>query len=559
MGDAFAPRVAAIGLDSGDWQFIKSMLAEGLLPNFARIRERSAECDIVSKDLHRTNLIWEAFLSGKYDPNDPRSSGVGFDPSNYRAYKIGAGTAPPFYGKFSDIEAIAFDVPHLSLSGASRDVRICTWGTHSRSHPRASNVPGLLDEIERRFGPHPAFGREHLYAWHRPDFADSLVRSLKIGSERRIAVACWLQQRFPNWRFFLTVMSESHSAGETFGEVLDGNHILSELEISKLHWERLRDVYSVLDAAVGRFADSLPPETVLVVFSLDGTEATGGELASSVILPELLYRLAFGRPLLKDPEQEAWRREPHALAPALSESWEEYMRARFGESCASRLRRRFDDGREALRERLAGLRVRFASTKSSQPVHSPLGWQVVSWYRLHWPRMRVFALPTFVDGRLRINLRGRERQGMVDPGDYERVCDEIEAWLRSCRDPRTNKGVVADVVRPRARDPLAADGPDADLVVRWSHAIDALEHPTAGLVGPFPFRRTGAHNERGFALFSGPGISRAELGQYQCLDLPATILALLGHEPAGALEGKAILRLAETAKQAKNVKGHPEA
>ena len=45
MRDALAPRVAAIGLDSGDWQFIKSMLAEGLLPNFARIRERSAECD----------------------------------------------------------------------------------------------------------------------------------------------------------------------------------------------------------------------------------------------------------------------------------------------------------------------------------------------------------------------------------------------------------------------------------------------------------------------------------------------------------------------------------
>src|SRR5262249_34263050 len=214
------------------------------------------------------------------------------------------------------------------------------------------------------------------------------------------------------------------------------NHILSELEISKLHRERLRDVYSALDAAVGRFADSLPPETVLVVFSLDGTEATGGELASMVILPELLYRLAFARPLLKDPDQEAWQREPHALAPAPSESWEEYMRARFGESRVSRLRRRFDDGREALRERLAGLRVRFASTKSSEPVHSPLGWQVVSWYRLHWPRMRVFSLPTFVDGRLRFNLPGRERQGMVVPGAYDRGCDEIEAWLRSCAVPR---------------------------------------------------------------------------------------------------------------------------
>jgi predicted AlkP superfamily phosphohydrolase/phosphomutase len=401
----------------------------------------------------------------------------------------------------------------------------------------------LQREIERTFGPHPAFGREHLYAWHRPDFADSLTRSLKVGSERRIDVACWLQQRFPNWRFFVTVMSESHSAGENFGEVLDETHILSQVEISELHRQRLRDVYTALDAAVGRFADNLPPDTILVVFSLDGSEATGGELASMVLLPELQYRLAFGRPLLKDPDQEAWRREPHALTPDQSESWEEYMRVRFGESRASRLRRRLDDGYETLRAGFAGLRFRFAPAKGSEPVHSALGWQVVSWYRLHWPRMRVFALPTFVDGRLRINLRGRERHGIVDPADYEQVCDEIEASLRSCRDPRSNQCAVAEVIRPRARDPMAADGPDADLIVRWSHAIDALDHPVAGMIGPFPFRRAGAHSQRGFALFSGPGISPAKLGLFSFHDLPATILALLGHEPTADMEGTPILRL----------------
>jgi len=543
MGDPSRPRVAAIGLDSGDWRFIKNMLAEGRLPNFARIRERSAECELVSTGAYRTTLIWEAFLTGKFDPDDPRGSGVGFDPSRYRPYKIAAGNAAPFYSRFSDIDAIAFDVPHLSLGVAGQDVRICTWGTHSLSHPRASNVPGLLKEIERAFGPHPAFGHEHLYAWHRPDFADSLVSRLKTGSERRVAVAGWLQQRFPDWRLFLTVMSESHSAGESFGEVLGTDHPLSDLPIAALHRERLRDVYAMLDTAVGRFADGLPPGTILVVFALDGTEPTGGELASTVLLPELLHRLTFGQPLLRDPDQAAWRRAPRALVPALSESWEEYMRSRFGEGGARRLWRHLMDDRDAIEERLAAWHARFAPGRWSKPIHSPIGWQVASWYRLNWPRMRMFALPTFVDGCLRINLRGRERHGRVEPADYDRVCDEIEAMLRACRDPRTDGGVVAEFNRPRARHPLAADGPDADLVVQWSHAVDALQHPTAGLIGPFPFRRAGAHSERGFALFSGPGITRAALGERHFLDLPATILRLLGHEAAD-LGGRPVLEFA---------------
>jgi hypothetical protein len=234
------------------------------------------------------------------------------------------------------------------------------------------------------------------------------------------------------------------------------------------------------------------------------------------------------------------------MVPAPSESWEDYMRGRFGDGVVSRLRRSVLDAGDALRERLAVELRRFSSRPASEPVPSPLGWQVVSWYRLHWPHMRMFALPSFVDGRVRINVRGRERHGVVDPDDYERVCAEVEACLGACRDPRTGRGVVAEITRPRAHDPLAPGGPDADLVVQWSHCIDALEHPTVGLVGPFPCRRTGAHSGRGFALFSGPGISRADLGQHRVVDLPATILALLGREPPDDLNGHPMLGLAAT-------------
>ena len=35
-------------------------------------------------------------------------------------------------------------------------------------------------------------------------------------------------------------------------------------------------------------------------------------------------------------------------------------------------------------------------------------WVPASRYRSHWATMRAFALPSMYDGRIRLNLRGRE-------------------------------------------------------------------------------------------------------------------------------------------------------
>ena len=100
----------------------------------------------------------------------------------------------------------------------------------------------------------------------------------------------------------------------------------------------------------------------------------------------------------------------------------------------------------------------------------------------------------------------------------------------ACRDPRTGEPVVADVLRLRAEDPMDPEGPDADLQFIWSHATDSWDHPKAGLIGPFPYRRTGGHSRKGFAVFAGPGIEPGDLGERNALDLTPTLLDLLGRD-----------------------------
>ena len=542
-------RVVAIGLDAGEWQLIEPMLAGGELPNLARIRRRSAECRL-RNPLYRGTLVWEAFLTGRQDEDDVRSGGVAFDPATYRVAKIAAGSAPPFYAGLPGVTAIAFDVPHLSMAGAADDVRVCTWGTHSLSHPRASHPPGLLREIDAAFGRHPAFGDEHRYAWHRPEFVDWLVRSLVAGSARRADISAWLMARSPNWQLFLTVMSESHSAGENLGHVLDAGHPMARLPMAARHRAGLHEVYRAMDAAIGRIAEGLPPDAVLVVFSILGTAANDAELSSTALLPELLHRLHWKRPFLRDPDEGARRRDgsPVVLGPA--DSWDDYMRRR-SERPAVGLRQRVrwllpdrlvDAGRAAA-ARLPALPFALSRRFSENGAGSSLDWQLPSWYQSRWPRMKAFALPTFGDARIRLNVRGRERDGVVDLADYHAACQQVEDSIGACRDPRTGRPVVARTWRPRAGAPMEPGGCDADIVLQWSHAFDALEHPEAGLIGPFPFRRTGGHTDRGFAFFSGPSIAPGDLGEWCAIDLPATLVALLGREPPPDLDGRPIAGL----------------
>jgi predicted AlkP superfamily phosphohydrolase/phosphomutase len=139
-----------------------------------------------------------------------------------------------------------------------------------------------------------------------------------------------------------------------------------------------------------------------------------------------------------------------------------------------------------------------------------------------------FVLPTYSDGHIRLNVAGRERDGVIAVDDYDRQCDELESWLRAATDPRSGEPVVDEVLRLRAEAPLAADGPGADLVVTWRAPVDALVHPQTGCIGPFAFPRSGSHTVAGFLIATGGGVPHATLAEHDMLDVPPTLLTLLG-------------------------------
>jgi predicted AlkP superfamily phosphohydrolase/phosphomutase len=154
--------------------------------------------------------------------------------------------------------------------------------------------------------------------------------------------------------------------------------------------------------------------------------------------------------------------------------------------------------------------------------------------------MRAFALPTYSEGLIRINLQGRDASGLVAPHAYHRTCDEICELLGELRDARSGGPMVREIVRTRSGpgddDPSR---PPADLIVLWQEdtPTDVVEGPRTGRIGPLPYFRSGGHSSRGFLAAAGPGIAPgSRLAGSSAQDLTATILHLLG-EPVPAHVG----------------------
>jgi predicted AlkP superfamily phosphohydrolase/phosphomutase len=174
-----------------------------------------------------------------------------------------------------------------------------------------------------------------------------------------------------------------------------------------------------------------------------------------------------------------------------------------------------------------------------------MGWMPVMWFQPLWPQMKAFALPGFADGHIRINLKGRERDGIVTAEEYETVCDEISQILYRLKDARTGKLLVKKVIRSRRsatdNDPRLAD---SDLVVLWNEQItDVVDSPDFGRIGPIPYFRAGSHWERGFLLAKGPGITpSSDLTNAEVVDLPPTILGLMGAPIPAYFDGKPLIK-----------------
>ncbi len=546
-------RVATIGIDSADRALTERLMAEGRLPNLSRLRATSREVPFSNDIYGRPEEAWTSFLYGDAPYQSGYWSNLTFDPTTYRSYRQGTFDGVPFYAG-EGRRSLVFDVPKSTLASGVEGTQVTGWGAHAASFPRASQPTGLIRELDNRYGPHPTWGNDYHSGWYQADFVEDLADSLVKGAAIRADATRWLLERSTDWDLFLTVLSETHSGGHDFWHGIDPNHLLAAAPTAPAAGRHLVKVYQAVDAALGRIIEGLPENTVLVVFSVHGMSANDSDVATELLLPELLHRFNGGRPRLKGPDHQAWREQGYpAVLPDPRRRPLAFARDTLDASLAERLRRKAASGPlldveralRKLRGQPPGHRPSWKSAADVPPETDPadIGPAMLEepatdypnlWYQELWPSMRAFSLPSFGEGRIRINLAGRERDGIVAKEDYARTCQDLEQLLAESINPRTGRSIAAEVVRSRRDSPMDPTAPDADLIITWDTTVDAIAHLTLGTIGPFPMLRMGEHNNDGFAYISGPGIDQARLQKRRTEELPALILSLLqGRVPSG--------------------------
>lgn len=490
-----ARKLTVIGLDAATFDVVDPLVAAGELPNLGRLLENGARGVLRSTVHPLTPLAWTTMLTGV---NAGRHGIWDFSERDETGYRV-----RPINGSYRRAPAV-WD--HLTRAGRTAGIVNVpfTWP--------APAVDGFaiagLDASEREEGmTHPRELVRELQATHGPLVLD---HTFPIGADGRADLA--LARRAVEQKLAIVhELAARHDPDLLLVVFMAADHIQ---HICWPEWEEagaastVAEVYRILDEAVGELLARTPDDRDVVVVSDHGA----GRLDGVVNL-------------------NAWLRAEGYLAYAGGgEHGRRLVRAGF------EWRRKLPPGlRYAVKQRVPRLRDRI--------------YELREYSLVDWRATRAFSYGTF--GNLVVNLRGRESQGIVEPGaEYEQVRDELIERALGLRG-KDGEPIVAAVHR---REDLY-DGPELerlpDLIVEFDRYAylgkGTLTSRAEGLWDEIPVAPgsahgyVGSHRPEGVFVLAGPSAQRTDAVAANAIDLAPTLLYLLGADVPDDLEGRVLL------------------
>src|ERR671918_2338930 len=462
-------RVLLIGWDGADWRILEPMLESGMLPNLRSLIDRGARGVLRSTTPNHSWAAWPSFLTGV----EPSNHGV-YDifekelgvrknlPVTYRSIKektmLADLTAAGCTSVMTNLP-LTFPPPRI-------DGKLVAGGVLPKWRP-FTHPESLAGELEKAGAPFPINGMSWTTYRNRPEPFLEEAREL---TEARTRANLHLLDT-TDWRFAALIYVATDRLQHCLDKYVAPDHPrYAELSKDPLAGN-LRDVYRLLDDALGQLLDRARDDDLVLFVSDHGFQSC----TRALHMDRVLEHLGFLR-------------------------FSQASRAVFGPMQWGRMRAVARKVYDKL-----GLHGRVSLPQS-----------------VNWQKTMAYTSVRSTGEGVSLNLAGREPEGTVDPADYGAVRDKVMDALAGFVDPETGQKPFRRVL-PREevfKGQYAETAPDFLLepapLYSLTHATSVVEDADW---------LSGDHRMEGVIVAAGPSVRRDAFDQSaELVDLAPTIL-----------------------------------
>ncbi|MBA3469589.1 MAG: alkaline phosphatase family protein [Herpetosiphonaceae bacterium] len=513
-------RMVLLGLDSASWNLLDPWINQGLLPNIAALRARSAWGDLESTIHPITASAWVSLLTGK----NPGKHGI-YDftqrrPGTYALAMTNASMihSNTIYDWLSDADkrVISINMPYTFPPKPINGKII--GGLFAPAVGPGLTYPASLWEEVKQVAPRYTIAPD--YSAHVADPLAQYIADMHDSVEQRTHVAEWLIKT-DQWDLFTLIYTECDEIQHAFWHCLPNAHIPAHLKDHPARYGNpIRDLYQHIDACIGRVLGLIDPTIPVWTVSDHG----GHELKYWVNLNRWLTNE--GLLAIRDTSS---KQKP--VIYSLARVYKRYIPTATRRKVSAVLGQRFEKVKAHLQTKL------FSEA-------------------IDWPRTKVYALGSM--GSLYINLRGREPQGIVEQGDeYEALCTQLIEKLEQFVDPATGTQPIARVLRRRDVYHGAMSEHSPDLIIIWQDlsycgrgslgmtTTDVVEPTSSSELSDLPL--TGVHDYNGIFMLQSALIPAGRYGSsVHIQDIAPSLLHTFGLPIPEDIDGEVLYPLTMT-------------
>jgi predicted AlkP superfamily phosphohydrolase/phosphomutase len=504
-------KVIVIGLDGATFDLIGPWASEGKLPAFSQLMSEGVSGELESVPNQRSAAAWTSFMTGK----NPGKHGIyefyEYLPSSYNIRfinsrqrygeslwrilsqfdkKVGVVNVPMTYPaeRVNGFMIAGLDSPSVKSEGFTYPAML-----YDTLHQKVGDYilePGLTGAI--------VAGK-----------VEEAIDLIKTELDQKIRTSRYLMAN-QAWDFFMVVFRSLDAVQHCFWKYMDPMHPGFQLTESRLYGDTILNTYQIIDGFLKELTASLDGDTTLVIMSDHG----------------------FGQKHPASNQLNQWLENKNLLT---------YTRASNSPGLLGKLYKEVVG--KTPRKTKEWLWKSFPSLRNN--VQSRL-----CFANIDWSKTRAYSDSLFPN--IRINLKGRELHGIVEPGEeYEGLLRELISGLMDLREVNHNEKIVDKVFR--REEIYHGDYTDMapDLLIRWREDIPISgiklnnHHHLEPFTSPIPGEDyrviSGDHHLNGIFLAHGKNTRKGiKIGGANIMDLAPTILSLMGIPVPDDMDGKVL-------------------